>query len=92
VIESLKEHSVVGAACGKNHTLILTGNGLGFGCLTGMGRVIYEFHMTGLLSRLALFLRVSFLSPGTCLHPVLSLVVKVVIIPCSVLTLSLPAI
>ena len=58
MIESLKDHSVVGAACGKNHTLILTGKCLGFGCLTGMGSVIYEFHKTGLLSRLAVFLSV----------------------------------
>ena len=40
VIESLKDHSVVGAACGKNHTLILTGKCLVFGCLTGVGSVI----------------------------------------------------
>ena len=77
MIESLKDHSVVGAACGKNHTLILTGNCLGFGCLTGMGSVIYEFHKTGLLSRLALFLPVSFLFPGYCLQvSVLGLVVS----------------
>jgi hypothetical protein len=69
VIESLKDHSVVGAACGKNHTLILTGKCLGFGCLTGMCNVMYEFHKTGLLSRLTLFLPVYFLSPGTCLCP-----------------------
>jgi alpha-tubulin suppressor-like RCC1 family protein len=25
VIEALREHNIVGAACGKNHTLILTG-------------------------------------------------------------------
>jgi hypothetical protein len=69
VIESLKDHSVVGAACGKNHTLILTGKCLGFGCLTAMGSVMYEFHKTGLLSRLELFLPVSSLSPGTFLCP-----------------------
>lgn len=33
VIEALKDHNVVGAACGKNHTLILTGRSVYFGCL-----------------------------------------------------------
>lgn len=32
VIEALKDHSVVGAACGKNHTLILTDRGVVYGC------------------------------------------------------------
>jgi hypothetical protein len=32
VIEALRDHNIVGAACGKNHTLILTGEC----CLTDM--------------------------------------------------------
>jgi alpha-tubulin suppressor-like RCC1 family protein len=36
VIESLKDHKVVGTTCGKNHTLIRTGKCFGFGYLTSM--------------------------------------------------------
>jgi alpha-tubulin suppressor-like RCC1 family protein len=36
VIEALRDHNIVGAACGKNHTLILTGKSFDFGCLTTM--------------------------------------------------------
>lgn len=82
MIESLKDHNVVGAACGKNHTLILTGKCLGSGYITGMGSVIYEFHKTGL----------HFACPFYCLGLVciqvfiyITLVVKVVNTSCPML-------
>jgi alpha-tubulin suppressor-like RCC1 family protein len=36
VIEALRDHNIVGAACGKNHTLILTGKSHVLVCLTDM--------------------------------------------------------
>lgn len=43
LIEALKDRNVVGAACGKNHTLILTGKSLHSG-FTRVHWVMFLFH------------------------------------------------